>query len=221
MPLRREKIRIFSLRLTAARVLCAGMMRVSKRKNDTIESVSEKQLRRVILWSFPSRFLRFFDYIIFYCFVRSVMTVCMSVSFVAWAFSAFDDTSFALCGKTVTSLRRNIITPILPVLRRLGFDCREKLSQHLVEIEYSGRRNRFYLFGGKDEGSAARIQGMTLGGVLLDEVALMPRSFVEQALARSSLDGSKLWFNCNPVLRGVEKNERREKLSVSPLHHGR
>ena len=68
----------------------------------------------------------------------------------------------------------------------------------MVEIEYSGRRNRFYLFGGKDEGSAALIQGMTLGGVLLDEVALMPRSFVEQALARCSLDGSKLWFNCNP-----------------------
>lgn len=67
-----------------------------------------------------------------------------------------------------------------------------------MEIEYSGRRNRFYLFGGKDEGSAALIQGMTLGGVLLDEVALMPRSFVEQALARCSLDGSKLWFNCNP-----------------------
>lgn len=67
-----------------------------------------------------------------------------------------------------------------------------------MEIEYSGRRNRFYLFGGKDESSAALIQGMTLGGVLLDEVALMPRSFVEQALARCSLNGSKLWFNCNP-----------------------
>ena len=39
---------------------------------------------------------------------------------------------------------------------------------------------------------------MTLAGVLLDEVALMPRSFVEQALARCSADGSKLWFNCNP-----------------------
>nr|DAU16895.1 MAG TPA: large terminase [Caudoviricetes sp.] len=58
--------------------------------------------------------------------------------------------------------------------------------------------NRFYLFGGKDEGSAALIQGMTLAGVLLDEVTLMPRSFVEQALARCSVEGSKLWFNCNP-----------------------
>lgn len=171
-------------------------MGVSKKK-DAFESFSEKQLR-VLSWWCPSSPDRNFDAIICDGAVRSGKTLCMSVSFVAWAFSAFDDTSFALCGKTVTSLRRNIITPILPVLRRLGFDCREKLSQHLVEIEYSGRRNRFYLFGGKDEGSAALIQGMTLGGVLLDEVALMPRSFVEQALARCSLDGSKLWFNCNP-----------------------
>src|SRR5699024_2024497 len=37
-----------------------------------------------------------------------------------------------------------------------------------------------------------------LAGVLLDEVALMPRSFVEQACARCSVEGSKLWFNCNP-----------------------
>ena len=183
--------------MTAVRVLCAGMMRVSKRKNNTFESFSEKQLR-VLSWWCPSSPDRNFDAIICDGAVRSGKTVCMSVSFVAWAFSAFDDTSFALCGKTVTSLRRNIITPILPVLRRLGFDCREKLSQHLVEIEYSGRRNRFYLFGGKDEGSAALIQGMTLGGVLFDEVALMPRSFVEQGIARCSLKNAKLWFNCNP-----------------------
>jgi PBSX family phage terminase large subunit len=39
---------------------------------------------------------------------------------------------------------------------------------------------------------------MTLGGVMLDEVALMPRSFVEQAIARCSLDNAKYFFNCNP-----------------------
>ena len=26
----------------------------------------------------------------------------------------------------------------------------------------------------------------------------MPRSFVEQAIARCSVQGSRLWFNCNP-----------------------
>ena len=33
----------------------------------------------------------------------------------------------------------------------------------------------------------------------MDEVALMPRSFVEQACARCSVSGSRLWFNCNPA----------------------
>lgn len=60
------------------------------------------------------------------------------------------------------------------------------------------RENRVYLFGGKDESSYTLVQGVTLAGVLLDEVALMPRSFVEQALARCSVKGSKMWFNCNP-----------------------
>ena len=42
----------------------------------------------------------------------------------------------------------------------------------------------------QDESSYMLIQGVTLAGVLLDEVALMPRSFVEQALARCSVSGA-------------------------------
>ena len=130
--------------------------------------------------------------------VRSGKTTCMSLSFVAWAFYRFDDTSFAICGKTITSLRRNIITDLIPRLKEVGFECKEKLSQNMIEVSLDGKTNRFYLFGGRDESSASLIQGMTLGGILLDEVALMPRSFVEQALARCSVAGSKFWFNCNP-----------------------
>ncbi|NLL03321.1 MAG: PBSX family phage terminase large subunit [Clostridiales bacterium] len=130
--------------------------------------------------------------------VRSGKTLCMSISFVLWAFYRFEDTSFAICGKTIASLKRNVVTPILPQLRELGFVCEHKVSKNVIEISKNGRTNRFYIFGGKDESSASLIQGMTLGGVLLDEVALMPRSFVEQALARCSLEGSKFWFNCNP-----------------------
>ncbi len=130
--------------------------------------------------------------------VRSGKTLCMSVSFVAWAFYTFTGMDFALCGKTVTSLRRNVITPLLGVLRELGFACSERVSKSYVDISFGGRKNRFFLFGGRDESSAALIQGMTLAGVMLDEVALMPRSFVEQALARCSVAGSKYFFNCNP-----------------------
>ena len=153
---------------------------------------------QVLCWWLPDSPLSSYDAVICDGAVRSGKTLCMSVSFVTWAFSAFGDSSFALCGKTIASLRRNVVTVILPVLRELGFECNEKYSRNLIEISYLGKTNRFYLFGGKDEGSAALIQGMTLAGVLLDEVALMPRSFVEQALARCSVEGSKLWFNCNP-----------------------
>lgn len=130
--------------------------------------------------------------------VRSGKTLCMSLSFVSWAFYKFNDTSFAMCGKTITSLRRNVVTPLVPILKALGFTVCEKVSLNYLEIQKGEIKNRFYLFGGRDESSASLIQGMTLGGVLLDEVALMPRSFVEQALARCSLENSKFWFNCNP-----------------------
>jgi PBSX family phage terminase large subunit len=78
------------------------------------------------------------------------------------------------------------------------FSFKEHRSENKIVVTAAGRTNTFYLFGGKDESSAALIQGITLAGILLDEVALMPRSFVEQAVARCSVTGSKLWFNCNP-----------------------
>ncbi|MCM1505721.1 MAG: PBSX family phage terminase large subunit [Ruminococcus flavefaciens] len=130
--------------------------------------------------------------------VRSGKTLSMSLGFVFWASATFDGSAFAVCGKTVTSIRRNVITPLIPVLRDYGFTCIEKISRNYIDITFLGKTNRFYLFGGKDEGSASLIQGMTLSGVFLDEVALMPRSFVEQALARCSVNNSKMWFNCNP-----------------------
>ena len=130
--------------------------------------------------------------------VRSGKTFCMSLSFFIWSFYENSGADFALCGKTISSLRRNMITPIIPLLESIGFACEEKLSRNILTVSYGGRKNRFYLFGGKDESSAALIQGMTLSGVLFDEVALMPRSFVEQALARCSVSGSRFWFNCNP-----------------------
>lgn len=130
--------------------------------------------------------------------VRSGKTLSMSLGFVLWASYSFNGGSFAICGKTVTSLRRNVITPLLPILRSYGFICIEKVSRSYIDLTFLGNTNRFYLFGGKDEGSASLIQGMTLSGVFLDEAALMPRSFVEQALARCSVSGSKMWFNCNP-----------------------
>ena len=130
--------------------------------------------------------------------VRSGKTTALAIGFFLWACSCFHQQSFALCGKTRTALRRNLLTPVFPQLKALGFRIRDKPSLGYADVCFSGHTNRFYCFGGKDEASASLIQGITLAGVLLDEVALMPRSFVDQALARCSVPGSKMWFSCNP-----------------------
>ena len=130
--------------------------------------------------------------------VRSGKTSCMGLSFMIWSMGTFDGRSFGLCGKTMISLRRNLIAELLMRAEKLGFTVRENVSKNYMDVEFGGRRNRYYLFGGKDEASASLIQGVTLAGILMDETALMPRSFVEQAVARCSVTGSKLWFNCNP-----------------------
>lgn len=163
----------------------------------TIKPFSKKQLIVLSWWNRNSKY-RDFDAVICDGAVRSGKTFCMVLSFIIWSFYSFANSDFALCGKTIRSLRRNMVTPVIPLLKSLGFVCEEKLSQNILYVTYRGVKNRFYLFGGKDESSASLIQGMTLSGVMFDEVALMPRSFVEQAMARCSLMGSKFWFNCNP-----------------------
>ena len=157
---------------------------------------SKKQKIALTWWN--SEDTKNYDAIICDGAIRSGKTLCMSLSYVSWAMTNFNNSAFGICGKTITSLKRNVTTPLLDLLCDFGFCCVQKASKNYIDISFLGHTNKFYVFGGKDESSASLIQGITLSGVMLDEVALMPRSFVEQALARCSVKGSKLWFNCNP-----------------------
>ena len=159
---------------------------------------SEKQ-RRVLTWWTPGSPDRGKDAIVCDGAVRSGKTLAMGLSFFLWAMVSFQGRQFGACGKTISSLRRNVLAEVLPRLQAMGAVWREKRSENLVEVAFLGRENRFYLFGGRDESSAGLIQGITFAGILLDEAALMPQSFVEQACARCSVAGSRLWFNCNPA----------------------
>lgn len=140
-----------------------------------------------------------FDAIICDGAVRSGKTFAMGLSFFLWAMSRFQGQQFGLCAVSINGVRRNLLGQVRPVLAGLGFCWEEKLSRNEIVLRGGGRENVFYLYGGGDEGSAAAIQGITLAGVLLDEAALMPRSFVEQACARCSVRGGRLWFSCNPA----------------------
>lgn len=129
--------------------------------------------------------------------VRSGKTISMTIGFILWAMETFDGQYFAFCGKTIESLRRNVISHI-PEWMEGHITVVERRSENKLIISNDGHTNTFYMFGGRDESSYTVVQGITLAGAMLDEVALMPRSFVEQVLARCSVSGSKFWFNCNP-----------------------
>lgn len=131
--------------------------------------------------------------------IRSGKTVFMMLSFVDDAMRRYSNQRFGICGKTVDSTVKNIIAPYLELTyAKEKYKIQWRRSDKLLIVSQGNKKNVFEVFGGKDESSFMLIQGRTLAGVLLDEVALMPRSFVEQAVARCSVAGSKLWFNCNP-----------------------
>lgn len=155
--------------------------------------ISSKQLK---ILSFP-----YSDYDCLICdgAVRSGKTSIMMVSFVRWAMENFNGQRFGICGKTVDSTTKNIIIPFISMTHsKKRYTLKWRRSDKLLEVRRGRSVNYFEVFGGKDEASFMLIQGRTLAGVLMDEVVLMPESFVNQALARCSVDGARMWFSCNP-----------------------
>ena len=158
---------------------------------------SRKQ-RQLLNWWTDDSPVRDYDGIIADGSIRAGKTLPMSLSFVFWSMTRFDGQNFAMCGKTIGSFRRNVLPTLKEILPKHGYRVEDRRADNLILISNGQTSNYYYLFGGKDERSQDLIQGITLAGAYFDEVALMPESFVNQATARCSVDGSKWWFNCNP-----------------------
>ena len=130
--------------------------------------------------------------------VRSGKTLLMSFSYVLWSMETFNYSQFGMAGKTIGSFRRNVLAGLKIVLRLRGYQVVDRRSDNMLIIRKGKVENYYYIFGGKDERSQDLVQGFTAAGFFFDEVALQPESFVNQAIARCSEEGAKLWFNCNP-----------------------
>ena len=157
---------------------------------------SSKQLLAMTWWNRPQ--YKALDGIICDGAVRSGKTLCLTDGFFLWSMASFHGEVFALCGKTIGSLRRNITSHLHDWLGGV-FSFRFSPGQNKLTVTAAdGRQNTYYLFGGQDESAYQLIQGITLAGVFLDEAVLLSRSFLEQAVARCSVPGARLWFSCNP-----------------------
>lgn len=153
---------------------------------------SDKQRRLATWWADRTEE---YDGVIAEGAVRSGKTWAMIAGFILWSQSTFSNRSFIVAGRTIGSLTRNVVMPMLTILgQEMRFPYDYNRGNGFVRVG----TNTYWLFGASSEQAQDVIQGMTAAGCLLDEVALMPRSFVDQALARCSVDGSKYWWNCNP-----------------------
>jgi PBSX family phage terminase large subunit len=130
--------------------------------------------------------------------VRSSKSLCVSSAFVDWAMERFSGELFGMAGKTIGSFRQNVLRDLKRVMVGRGYTFKDRRSENVLEVSKGRRVNEFEIFGGKDEASQDLIQGRTLAGFLGDEAALYPQSFLKQAMARCSVDGSKIWLTCNP-----------------------
>lgn len=157
-----------------------------------------KKQKMLLSWWHPSSVASNCDGIVADGAIRSGKTTAMALSFIIWAMTTYNCQNFGMCGKTIGSFRRNVMVLLKQILLSIGYDADERRADNLLIVRSGNTVNYFYIFGGKDERSQDLIQGVTLAGIFFDEVALMPESFVNQATARCSVDGSKWWFNCNP-----------------------
>lgn len=150
--------------------------------------------------------------------VRSGKTVAMICGFLLWSIRSFSGESFILAGKTIGALKKNVVEPMQKILRAWRVPYRYVSSGDSARLEIG--ENVYYLYDAHNERSQDRLQGLTAAGALADEVALFPRSFVEQMIARCSVDGAKLWLNCNPESPAhYVKTELIDKAEQKQIYH--
>ena len=149
--------------------------------------------------------------------IRSGKTIACICSFLIWSMECFSGQNFILSGKTIGSLKKNVIGPMLQILTAWGIPYRYVRSgEQYIEIG----TNTYYLYDAHNESSQDKIQGLTAAGALADEAALFPRNFIEQMIGRCSVEGAKIFMNCNPESPAhYVKTELLDKAEEKNIYH--
>lgn len=174
---------------------------MKKRKRTTsfrFQPFSSKQKKLLMWWTDKSPY-KDFDMVIAEGAIRSGKTIACIDSFITWSLAKHRSQNFIIAGKSMGALKRNVLEPMFQILTAKGIEYHYHRSENPHVVIGS---NTYYLFGASNEASQDTLQGLTAAGAYLDEVALFPQSFVDQAIGRCSAEtdgvGAKLFFNCNP-----------------------
>lgn len=170
------------------------MSRKNKKvKGFRFQPFSMKQKKLLFFWEKGSPFADK-DIVIADGAIRSGKTIAMICSFLRWSLKYFEGENFILAGKTIGALKKNVIGPMQQILKAWGLDYAYNRSENFIVIG----DNTYYMYDANTEASQDKLQGLTAAGALADEVALFPQSFVDQMIGRCSVEGAKIFMNCNP-----------------------
>lgn len=149
--------------------------------------------------------------------IRSGKTVACICSFLSWSMECFSGQNFILAGKTIGSLKKNVIGPMQQILSAWGIPYHYVRSgENYIEIG----TNTYYLYDAHNESSQDKLQGLTAAGALADEVALFPQNFIDQMIGRCSVEGAKIFMNCNPESPAhYVKTELIDKADEKGIYH--
>lgn len=123
--------------------------------------------------------------------VRSSKTISSLVKWIQYVLEG-PAGNLAMVGKTERTLKRNILDPLSELLPTNAF----RYNQGAGEVTIFGRR--IYIAGANDERAQDKIRGLTLVGVYVDEVSVIPESMFTMILSRLSIDGASLFATTNP-----------------------
>lgn len=158
-----------------------------------ISNFSNKQ-KKILTWWIDGSPVSEKDYVVAEGAIRSGKTLSTIESFINWSLVNFTESNFIIAGVSIGAVKRNVLEPLFGMLRMKGIDYQYKASENILLIG----SNRYYVFGANTDYSQDAIQGLTAAGSFIDEAPLIPRSFVEQAMGRCSVEGAKNWFTLNP-----------------------
>lgn len=106
----------------------------------------------------------------------------------------FHDKDFLIAGKTMSQVNGFIYREIETWCDAWGLNINRVANQKHTRVGY----NRFHFYEALNERSHEKIMGMTLQGAYLDEIAVLPRVFFDEAFARCSEPRARILASCNP-----------------------
>lgn len=123
--------------------------------------------------------------------VRSGKSFVSLLAFIDFIKNGPKNDDFVIIGKSLGSIKRNILGPLSDLLR-------EEFTYSLQKGEATLFNRKIHLIGANDERAEHKIRGPTFAGAYVDEITIIPESVFTMLQSRLTHEDSKLFGTTNP-----------------------